>query len=266
MLWATRTISAFIERRDFALSVLTLAHTYECTIGFIAPILQGARIAYLDRPPSASALLPALKSVRPTIAPTVPLIMEKIYPLEGPSRAREDVPLQGAGIRRVLVFIAGKKLKHTFGGRLRFFGVGGAWLAPYSSNDFCARRAFPAIGYGLTETAPLVSGAPRASRRSTGPALYGVRVRIADPKPDTCEGEIQVRGPCVMRGYHLVPRRDGGRVHARRLVPHRRPGRHRYAGSHLCARAAEKHDPRRFGGEHLSRRDRSGHQYLPLRG
>jgi long-chain acyl-CoA synthetase len=205
---ATRSILR-IRRSDCALSILTLAHTYECTIGFIAPILQGARIVYLDRPPSASVLVPAMKSVRPTIMLTVPLIIEKIC------RTRvlpelEKIPLFRVPVfRRLLVLVAGMKLRKTFGGRIRFFGVGGAGLAPDVERFLRAARFPYAIGYGLTETSPLVAGAsPAASRlRSTGPALKGVSVRIADPRPDTGEGEIQVSGPGVMRGYHRDPAR-----------------------------------------------------------
>ena len=208
---ATRSILR-IRHSDRALSVLTLAHTYECTIGFIAPILQGASIVYLDRPPSASVLVPAMKSVRPTIMLTVPLIIEKIC------RAKvfpelEKMPLYRVpGVRRLLVLAAGLKLRKTFGGKLRFFGVGGAGLAPDVESFLRAARFPYAIGYGLTETSPLVAGAsPAASRlRSTGPALKGVSVRIADPRPDTGEGEIQVSGPCVMRGYHGDPARTAG--------------------------------------------------------
>jgi long-chain acyl-CoA synthetase len=207
--WATRTILR-IEKHDIALSVLTLAHTYECTIGFIAPLLQGASVVYLDRPPSASALLPALKAVRPTIMLTVPLIIEKMY------RARvlpelEKVSLYRVPVlRRLVILLAGRKLRKTFGGRLRFFGIGGAGLAP-DVERFLLHARFPyAIGYGLTETAPLVAGAgpARSTLRSTGPALHGVQVRIAEPRPGTGEGEIQVRGPTVMRGYH----RDSART------------------------------------------------------
>jgi long-chain acyl-CoA synthetase len=209
--WATRSILR-INRFDCALSLLTLAHTYECTIGFIAPILQGARIVYLDRPPSASVLLPALSRVRPTIVLTVPLIIEKIcrakvFPeLEKMSLYRVPV------LRGLLVLVAGLKLRKTFGGRLRFFGVGGAGLAPDVEKFLKAARFPYAIGYGLTETAPLVAGAsPARSRlRSTGPALKGVSVRVADPRPGTGEGEIQVRGPGVMRGYHRDPDRTAG--------------------------------------------------------
>ena len=45
---------------DTFLSVLPLAHTYECSIGMIYPFSMGARVVYLDRPPTASVLMPTL--------------------------------------------------------------------------------------------------------------------------------------------------------------------------------------------------------------
>ena len=64
---------------------------------------------------------------------------------------------------------------------------------------------FPyAIGYGLTETSPLLAGAVVNNTRigSTGPAVEGVELRIADKDPVTGEGEIQAKGPNVMKGYY----------------------------------------------------------------
>jgi Long-chain acyl-CoA synthetases (AMP-forming) len=95
------------------------------------------------------------------------------------------------------------KLKKTFGGRMRFFGVGGAPLAA-DVEEFLKKAHFPyAIGYGLTESAPLLAGCgPRFTfLRSTGPALKGVQLRIADPRPDTGEGEIQAKGSNIFKGY-----------------------------------------------------------------
>jgi long-chain acyl-CoA synthetase len=66
------------NENDELLSILPLAHTYECTLGMIFPFARGARIHYMDRPPTASALMPALAKVRPTVIASVPLIMEKI--------------------------------------------------------------------------------------------------------------------------------------------------------------------------------------------
>jgi long-chain acyl-CoA synthetase len=193
-----------VKPTDRLLSILTLAHTYECTLGLVAALASGAAVFYLDKPPSASALIPALQLVKPTIVLSVPLVIEKIY------RARvlpelEKLRLYSVPVfRRLLVLIAGRKLRSTFGGRIRAFVIGGAALAP-DVERFLHEARFPyAIGYGLTETAPVVAGAgPFMTRlRATGRALPGVEVRLADVKPGTGEGEVQVRGPNVMRGYY----------------------------------------------------------------
>ena len=68
-----------IGEDDRFLSVLPLSHTYENTIGLVLPMISGACVYYLGRPPTAPILLPALQNVRPTIMLTVPLIIEKIY-------------------------------------------------------------------------------------------------------------------------------------------------------------------------------------------
>ncbi len=205
---ATRSIIR-LHRVDRLLSILPMAHTYECTLGFLNGITHGSSNWYLDRPPVASALLPALKRVRPTIMLTVPLIIEKVYRSSVLPTLQKMKAYRHERLRPVLHLLAGIKLKKTFGGRLRFFGIGGSAVAP-DVEAFLADARFPyAIGYGLTETAPLIAGsAPfHTTLRSTGPALRGVELRLADPKPDTGEGEIQARGPNVMRGYYKDPGR-----------------------------------------------------------
>lgn len=196
-----------LRRTDRLLSILPLAHTYEFTIGFVIPFLAGSHIHYLDRPPSATVLLPALKAVRPTIMLSVPLVIEKIY------RSNIKPTLEGMKLysnpilKPLLLRFAGIKLKKTFGGSLRFFGVGGAPLSA-DVEEFLLKAKFPyAIGYGLTETSPLLAGCPphRTTLRSTGPALKGVMVRIADPRPETGEGEIQAKGDNVFKGYFKNP-------------------------------------------------------------
>jgi long-chain acyl-CoA synthetase len=196
---------------DTMLSILPLAHSYECTIGFVVPLAAGASVMYLDGPPVLSRLLPALAQVRPTLMLSVPLVMEKIY------RARvvpvfEKLPSwvgRFAPTRKVIHRIAAAKVKRTFGGRIRFFGLGGAPVAP-DAERFLYEGGFPyAIGYGLTETAPLLAGASpqRTKFRSTGPALEGVELRLAPAtaSADGSVGEIQARGPNIMRGYYKNP-------------------------------------------------------------
>jgi long-chain acyl-CoA synthetase len=68
-----------ISHNDVFLSLLPLSHTYENSIGMVYPIIYGASIYYLEKPPTPAALLPALAKVRPTMMLSVPLIMEKIF-------------------------------------------------------------------------------------------------------------------------------------------------------------------------------------------
>lgn len=198
-----------LRRTDRLLSILPLAHTYEFTIGFVIPMMMGSSISYLDRPPSATVLLPALKLVRPTIMLSVPLVIEKIYFASMKPKLEAMRAYGNPLLRPLLERFAGAKLMRTFGGRIRFFGVGGAALGA-EVEAFLKRAGFPyAIGYGLTECSPLLAGAAPSKTvlRSTGPALHGVSIRIADPRPDTGEGEIQAKGPNIFQGYYRDPAR-----------------------------------------------------------
>lgn len=194
-------------------SLLPLSHTYECTIGLLVPLSGGASVWYLDKPPSPTVLMPALEKIRPHLMLTVPLFIEKIYRNRVLATLQKKAVLRAAmrvaPLRRLLHRAAGKKVTAIFGGRLHFFGIGGAAVAP-DVERFMRDARFPyAIGYGLTETAPLLAGSgPKNTLfRSTGPALEGVELRVADPDPKTGEGEIQARGPNVMRGYYRDPER-----------------------------------------------------------
>jgi long-chain acyl-CoA synthetase len=193
---------------DLVLSILPLAHTYEYTIGFLIPIMSGACIRYLDRPPSASALMPALAALRPTIMLSVPLVIEKTY------RSAIKPGLEKMGIykfkllRPLLQRAAGRKLYAAFGGRMRFFGIGGAPLDP-EVEAFLLRARFPyAIGYGLTETAPIIaaSAVGKTSLKVAGLPLGDADIRIAGTDGGAI-GEIQVKGPMVGPGYYKDPAR-----------------------------------------------------------
>ena len=196
------------NENDELLSILPLAHTYECTLGMIFPFARGARIHYMDRPPTASALMPALAKVRPTVIASVPLIMEKIY--RGKVRPTFE---KNAFLRKLYSWrwsqkmlhkVAGKQLKKLFGGRMRLFAIGGAKFDT-DAERFLMDARFPyGIGYGLTETAPLVAGCVGKMVRlgSTGPALKGVDIRLDNINSETGQGEIVVNTPCCMKGYY----------------------------------------------------------------
>lgn len=197
-----------IDSSDRFLSILPLSHTYENTLGSILPMMCGACVYYLKKPPTPSVLLPALKIVKPTLILSVPLIIEKIYRQKIlPSFTKNKVLsilYSTKFFRKKLNLIAGKKLYTTFGGKLKFFGIGGSKVDK-TVETFLLEAKFPyAIGYGLTETAPLLAGAnPKNTLlQSTGKIVNGVSIKINDPDPKTGEGEIWAKGPNIMKGYY----------------------------------------------------------------
>ncbi len=200
-----------IAETDRFLSILPLSHTYENTLGLILPMYRGASIHYLGKPPTPALLLPALQIVKPTTILTVPLIIEKIFrnrvlpALTGSATIRLLYAIPS--VRKILHRIAGKKLMKTFGGELRFFGVGGAKLNK-TVEQFLLDSHFPyAVGYGLTECAPLLAGFNPQTPvlQSTGPACKGVQLKIMNRNPETGLGEIWAKGDNIMKGYYKEP-------------------------------------------------------------
>jgi len=210
----TNALSSFCKvemlKTDVFLSILPLAHTLECTVGLITPILHGSSVFYIDKAPTPSVLLKAFSIVKPTFMLSVPLIIEKIYKNKILAKFNNSFITRNLYkipfFRKKLNLIAGKKLIETFGGRIRFFGIGGAGLSPIVE-QFLYEAKFPyIIGYGLTETAPLLAGGSlldsKIKIKSTGTAFYGVKLKIKDPDPKTGEGEIIAKSPSVMMGYY----------------------------------------------------------------
>ena len=196
------------NENDVLLSILPLAHTYECTLGMIYPFSRGAQVHYMDRPPTASALMPALVQVRPTVIASVPLIMEKIYRGKvRPTFDKNPITRKLYGwdwSRKLLHKVAGNSLKKLFGGRMRLFAIGGAKFDS-EAERFLYEAGFPyGIGYGLTETAPLLAGAVGDMVRigSTGPSLPAVQIRLDNINPETKQGEIVAKTPSCMIGYY----------------------------------------------------------------
>ena len=192
---------------DTFLSILPLSHAYECSIGMIYPFSRGSSVTYLDGAPTPSLLMPALKEVRPSIMLSVPLIVEKIYKTKIRALFTRTFMMRLlysiSFIRRIFHKVAGKKLLETFGGNLRFFGIGGSRLDGVVER-FLSDAGFPyAIGYGLTETSPLLAGAipGKVKWQSTGPVLKGVDIKIVNTNSESI-GEIVVKGPNIMAGYY----------------------------------------------------------------
>lgn len=197
---------------DHVLSILPIAHVYEFTTGQILELMCGTEITYLGKPPAASVLLPALKTVRPRLLMSVPLLMEKIYRSSVLPVMRDNEKLKPwlkfGPTKRIISRIIGRKLKVTFGGKLKFFGIGGAPL-DREVEQFLADANFPySIGYGLTETSPLVAGGLPTKHYvgMIGKLVEHVEVILEDKDPETGVGEILVRGPNVMKGYYENPK------------------------------------------------------------
>ena len=200
-----------VREDDIFLSVLPMAHTYECTLGLILAFYHGAHVVYLDKAPTVSVLLPALAEVRPTIMLTVPLIIEKIFKGKVKKTFTKNGfmrSLYGVGfIRRYFHRIAGKKLTKTFGGRVRFFGIGGSKLDGEVEQFLLDSKFIYDVGYGLTETAPLIAGMVDGMLRhgSTGPILKGIEYRLENVNEETGIGELLVKSPSQMLGYYKNP-------------------------------------------------------------
>lgn len=209
----TNALSSYSKAKvlpsDTFLSILPLAHTFECTVGLIVPILHGSSVYYLDQAPVIKVLLEAFKTVRPTMILTVPLIIEKIYKKRVFEKIHSCVIQKNLYkirfFRKILNIIAGKKIIKAFGGKVRFFAIGGAPLSPFVE-EFLIEAHFPYIvGYGLTETSPLVAASVLGEKprfKSTGTAMAGVELKIRNKDQKTATGEICVKSPSVMIGYY----------------------------------------------------------------
>ncbi|WP_022940059.1 AMP-binding protein [Psychromonas hadalis] len=198
-----------INENDRFLSILPLAHAFECSVGFLVPFSSGASIYYINKIPAPKIILKAMLQVKPTCMLSVPLVIEKIYKSKVQASFNKNrlikylynhVPF----VRKKLHKMAGKKLMESFGGEMRFFGIGGAKLSPFVE-QFLQEANFPyAIGYGLTETAPIIAGAipGETAVGTTGVLAKWVEHRFVQHGQENKDAELHVRGPNVMMGYY----------------------------------------------------------------
>jgi long-chain acyl-CoA synthetase len=207
---------------DLALSFLPLAHVYGRMIDY-SFLFHGITVAYVE---AVEQVAQAMLELHPTTMAAVPRVFEKIYTriVEQGSKAtgikrklfdwsmkvasrsarwrcgEEGAPLAVRlqwSLANALVY---SKIRAQTGGRLALVMSGGA---PLSKNltEFFWTIGIPIYqGYGLTETAPVLSSNyPQNRAGSSGKAIANVEIRIAD------DGEILARGPCVMQGYYKNP-------------------------------------------------------------
>lgn len=195
------------------LSILPLSHSYEFTLGFLFALLNGARVVYVGKTPTPSILEKICPVERPQVIAAVPLIMEKIY------KKKVLAAFEKKRLLKLLARVPGMRLKiyrkirdkllAFFGGQLRVMAIGGAAINR-EAELFLRQSGFPyLIGYGLTETAPLLAGGPWGDGTiavgSTGKPVAGTQIRIDAPDPQSGIGEIVARGPNVMKGYFKNP-------------------------------------------------------------
>lgn len=196
---------------DKILSMLPMAHLYGLAFEFLYTFTQGVHITFLGKTPTPSILVKALADVKPFMAITVPLVVEKIFKskvfpqLEKPSM---KVLLAIPGINRIVYATIRKKLIDVFGGNLREGLIVGGAAINEKVEQLMHRMRFPyTVGYGMTECSPLVGYEEyaRFAVRSCGKPVPGVGVRIASADPLKETGEIQVKGDNVMIGYYKNP-------------------------------------------------------------
>ena len=228
-----KAVMSVIQPRldDVFLSFLPLSHTFERTAGYYLPMAAGACVVYAR---SVALLSEDLRNVRPTVLVSVPRIYERIHAKlleklsptpwkmqlyeaaqnKGWARfcAAQGLPApaasegQAAGWMAALPWpllqaLVAKPLLAQFGGRVRVAVSGGAPLSPTIAKCFLGLGLPLVQGYGMTETAPVVSvnSLDDNDPACVGKALPGVEVRIGDNR------ELQVRGPIVMKGYWKRP-------------------------------------------------------------
>ena len=207
-----------IKEGDVSLSILPAHHTFESTINMLTIFFQGGSIAFCE---GLKYVLKNIQEAGVSVMVGVPLILESIYSrIWKQARAgKKDKILKrliklnrrlmalGIDKRRTLF----KSVYDKFGGRLRLFIVGAAAIEPNASRGFMDLGFDLCQGYGLTETAPLISGVPEFERKqaykkagSCGPVVPYGEIKINDPDADGI-GEIIYRGPNVMLGYYEMP-------------------------------------------------------------
>jgi len=217
---------------DISLSYLPLSHVFERTAGHFVPLSVGVTIAYAE---SINTIPENLLEVKPTILTSVPRLFEKVYTMVwdeinagssvkkkvfnwalsiGEERYDEyqkaqmdqlikQIAMPSSFMRKWkladrLVF---SQVKEKLGGKLRGMVSGGGTLSSELARFFWALDLPILEGYGLTETAPIVSTNPivRAKAGTVGKILPNVDVKIAD------DGEVLVKGPNIMKGYYKDP-------------------------------------------------------------
>lgn len=201
------SVKPHIGKNCNILSTLPMAHMYGLMTEFLFNIVLGNHIFFLTRLPSPTLISEALSEIKPDILYAVPLVVDKIvrkavFPHIQTNRARllMNMPVINKRIKeKVREFVLRK-----FGERPYEVVVGGAPLNKEIENFFIS-VGFPiAMGYGTTETAPLITFAHQDNyvAGSCGVAVKHMEVKILSDDPENVAGELVCRGINVMKGYY----------------------------------------------------------------
>ncbi|MBO5356725.1 MAG: AMP-binding protein [Clostridia bacterium] len=199
---------------DSVLSVLPIHHTYEMSAGILAPMLYGMTVNICD---GIKYVGKNIKQFKPSVLALVPMFANQLYKTIWKSAQKQgnDKKLRmGINISNFLMKLhidVRRKLlaqvHEAFGGRLRYFIVGGAALAPELVDEFKSFGIHVSQGYGITECAPLISvvGLRDYNPTSCGKLMPGMQIYIDKENADDLSGEIVVKGDNVMLGYYNDP-------------------------------------------------------------
>lgn len=201
------SVKPHIGKNCNILSTLPMAHMYGLMTEFLFNIVLGNHIFFLTRLPSPTLISEALSEIKPDILYAVPLVVDKIvrkevFPHIQTNRARllMNMPVINKRIKeKVREFVLRK-----FGERPYEVVVGGAPLNKEIENFFIS-VGFPiAMGYGTTETAPLITFAHQDNyvAGSCGVAVKHMEVKVLSNDPENVAGELVCRGINVMKGYY----------------------------------------------------------------
>lgn len=204
------TVKPKIGKNCNILSTLPMAHMYGLMTEFIFNIVLGNHIFFLTRQPSPTLISEALNETKPDIIFAVPLVIDKIV------RKHVFPRVQTNWVRLLTSMpVLSKRIKEKIREFvLREFGehpyevvVGGAPLNKEIENFFVC-IGFPiAMGYGTTETAPLITFAHQEDyvAGSCGVAVKHMEVKVLSDDPQNVPGELVCRGINVMKGYYKNP-------------------------------------------------------------
>ena len=188
-------------------SILPMAHMYGLAVEFLFGFINGCHLYFLNRMPSPSLIAEAFAEVKPRLIVAVPLVIEKII------RRKVLAEMQTNRMKLLLNMpVINKKIKQhirdrimeAFGGNAFEIIVGGAPLNQ-GIEEFLNSVGVPVtIGYGTTETAPLITFANYDNYKiaSCGPAVEHMEVKVVSPDPANVPGELIAKGMNVMLGYY----------------------------------------------------------------